>query len=82
MGRRRLDRPGTARIAWLVLLVLLASSVMVQFAVEGEAHFDVERWPGGMVLVGAIAAAAVVLAARLVGALLGRGDDFHDDDDR
>jgi len=80
--RRPLDRPGSAHIAWLALLVLLAASVIVQFAVAGEAHFDVERWPGGMVLVGAIAAVAVVLAARLVGALLGRGDDTYDDDDR
>jgi hypothetical protein len=61
---------------------MLVASVIVQFAVEGEAHFDVERWPGGMVLVGAITAAAAVIAARLVGALLGRSDDFHDDDDR
>jgi hypothetical protein len=50
--------------------------------VEGEAHFDVERWPGGMALVGALAAAAAVLAARLVGAFLGRGDATYDDDER
>jgi hypothetical protein len=82
MRRHRLDRPGTAPMAWIALVLLLAASVIAQFGVGAEAHFDIERWPGGMALFGVAAAAAGVLAAWLLGRLLGRRDDYYDDDGR
>jgi len=82
MRRHRLDRPAAAPIAWIALILLLVASVLAQFAADGEAHIEIERWPGGMALLAGLAVAAVVLAAALLGRLFGRGDDYYDDDDR
>lgn len=82
MKQHWLDRPGVARRAWMAFAVLLAASVAAQLFVVVEPHFAVERGFGAMALFGFLACAAMVLFAKLVGALLKRRDDYYEGDAR
>ncbi|MDH5286745.1 MAG: hypothetical protein OEX23_08945 [Betaproteobacteria bacterium] len=74
-----LDRPGAARRAWIAFAVVLSASVLAQLFIAVEPHFAAEGWFGMPAVVGVGACAAMVLFAKLVGAMLKRRDDYYGD---
>ncbi len=82
MAERRADergpdpqRAGGLRAA--VIAVLLAC-VAAGFLVDMHPHFAIERLPAFHAILGLVACAVLVAAARLLGALLGREEGYHD----
>lgn len=64
---------------WKAFIAALALTVAVQLFIEAHPHFAVERLFAWNALYGFLACAALILAARALGVLLKRRDDYYDD---
>ncbi|MCM2326351.1 MAG: hypothetical protein NDI88_00530 [Lysobacter sp.] len=73
-----LMRPRTIRGLWIGFIAVLAATVAAGFAVDLHPHFEVERWPAFFALYGFLACVAMVVASKLLGFLLKRGDTYYD----
>jgi len=60
------------------LIAVLVACAAAGFLVDMHPHFAIERLPAFHAIVGLVACAILVAAAKLLGALLGREEDFHD----
>jgi hypothetical protein len=67
------------RRLWQVFIAILALTLLAQFAIELDPHFEVERLFGGYAIYGFAACAALILIARAIGLLLKRRDDYYRD---
>jgi hypothetical protein len=74
-----LSRPGTIRRLWVVFIVLLALTVLVQLAFPVEGHFGADGWFAFAAVFGFGACVVMVFAAKALGVLLKRRDDYYDD---
>jgi len=86
-----LSRPQTIRKLWIVGSGLLAITVLVQLAayaalalglgewIEIHPHFVFEGWPAFNAVFGFVSCVAIVLAAKVLGGVLKRRDDYYDD---
>ena len=86
-----LTRPDTIRKLWIGGAVLLALTVLVQFAAELAAaaglgewieihpHFVFEGWLGFNAVFGFLSCVAIVLVAKALGGVLKRRDTYYDD---
>lgn len=72
-------RTGAARLLWGAFLALLALVFAADFLVKHHAYFGIDGMPGFKALFGFAAVAALIVAARLLGALLQRPDDYYDE---
>jgi hypothetical protein len=64
---------------WKAFLAVLALSVAAQLFVESHPHFGVERFFAWNAFYGFLACAALILAAKALGLLFKRRDDYYDD---
>lgn len=71
-------RPGATGIARAALAAVLVACVAAGFLVDMHPHFEIERLPAFHAMMGLVACAILVAGARLVGALLGRDEGYHD----
>lgn len=78
-GDHWLVRPRTIRILWVVFFVVLALTLLAQAFVVIKSTFGIDGWPGFAAVFGFLACLAMVLAARLLGLLLKRRDDYYGD---
>lgn len=72
------DRNAVPRGLWLALVVLAGLTVIAEFFIHHHGYFGVDEgfaFYGWYTLVCAVAG---VVVARAVGAVLGRGEDYHD----
>jgi hypothetical protein len=64
---------------WKIFIAVLALAVAAQFFIEAHPHFAVERLFAWNALYGFLACAVLILAAKALGILLKRRDDYYDD---
>lgn len=73
-----LTRPGTIRWLWIIGCSVLAITVLLQSIVPIHGYFGADGWFGFAALFGFFSCVAMVLIARLVGALFKRPDNYYD----
>jgi hypothetical protein len=69
----------TIRRCWIGFIALLVLTVLAEAFVAWHPHFAVERIYGFNAAYGFLACAALILAARALGLLLKRRDDYYDE---
>ena len=74
-----LTRPGTIRLLWIVSSVILALTVLAQFAIKIKGYFVVDGWLGFGAVFGFLCCAAMVRVAKVLGVALKRPEDYYDD---
>ncbi|HEY7776509.1 MAG TPA: hypothetical protein VIC02_08205 [Kineobactrum sp.] len=73
-----LTRPATIRRLWWIGSVVLALTVALQWLIPIEGHFGVDGWFGYGALFGFFSCVLMVFAAKLLGKVLKRPDDYYD----
>ncbi len=74
-----LVRPKTIRMLWWVFAVILAITVVLQFFIPIKGYFGIDGWFGFGAGFGLISCIAMVLAAKLLGVVLKKPQDYYDD---
>ena len=73
-----LDRRRSRRLVWRAFLLLLALTVVAEAFVQLHPHFAVESLFGFHAWYGLAACAAMIAAAKLLGAVLKRPDGYYE----
>ncbi len=73
-----LARESSIRLLWRAFIVVLALTVLAEFFVEQTPHFAVEALPGFGAWYGFLACAAMILFAKMLGAIFKRRDDYYE----
>lgn len=81
MEQHWLTKPGTIRRLWAVFAIVLALTVLAEWLIAHEAHFDVEAVFGFNAWFGFLACAGLIGFAKLLGALLKRPDTYYEGGD-
>jgi hypothetical protein len=74
-----LVRPATIRKLWIGLALVLAATVLLQLVVKIKGYFGVDTWFGFGALFGFLACVAMVIAAKALGVVLKRDEDYYGD---
>jgi hypothetical protein len=74
-----LVRPATLRRLWIIFAVVLAVVVLVELTIHREPHFALEALFGFGAWFGFLSCVALIVFAKVLGALLKRPDDYYDD---
>jgi hypothetical protein len=72
-----LVRPQTIRGLWIVFIAVLAGTVLLQLAMHVEGHFGIDGSFGFNAWYGFGACGVMIVAAKLLGAVLKRRDDYY-----
>jgi hypothetical protein len=67
------------RVAWSLFIAALVATLAAQLLVEAHPHFAFEKVFAFYALCGFLACGALILAARGLGLLLKRRDDYYRD---
>jgi len=78
-NRHWLVLPETIRMIWIVSLVVLASTVAAEFAVDYHLKFHADEIPGFAAIFGFLACVVLVFGSKFLGIFLKRKDDYYDD---
>ena len=73
-----LVRPATIRWLWIGSIVVLAGLVLLDLVIEHHPHFGIDGTFGFGAWFGFLACVALVLFAKLLGALFKRPDTYYD----
>jgi hypothetical protein len=73
------DKEISVRKAWITFLVLLALTLLVEFAIKAKTPFESSQWRGFGAVFGFLACAAMVLTAKLLGYVLKRPESYYED---
>ena len=74
-----LTRPATIRKLWIALYAVLAITVLAQLGIKVKGYFGVDGWFGFGAAFGFLCCVAMVLVAKVLGAVLNRPEDYYDD---
>ena len=74
-----LTRPATIRKLWIALYAVLALTVLAQLGIKVKGYFGVDGWFGFGAAFGFLCCVAMVLVAKVLGAVLKRPEDYYDD---
>jgi hypothetical protein len=75
----RLARQRTIRLFWIGFFVLLGVVFAADFLIKHHAYFGLDGIPGFKAVFGFAAVVAMIVAARVLGGLLQRPDDYYDE---
>lgn len=74
-----LTRPATIKLLWGAFGAILALTVLAQFWMAEEPHFDIEGLFAFNAIYGFLVCAAMILAAKGLGVLLKRPDTYYEE---
>ena len=74
-----LVRASTIRLLWRVSIVILALTVLAQLVIKVKGYFGIDAWFGFAAAYGFLACLAMVLVAKVLGALLKRDENYYND---
>lgn len=72
-----LARPSTIRLLWRLFIAVLVGLVALQLVVKVKGYFGIDGWFGFGALYGFLSCAAMVVAAKLLGFVLKRPEDYY-----
>lgn len=75
-----LTRPATIRWLWIIFVAILAATVVAEFFIPIKGKFSLDSNFGFGAWFGFGACVAMVLAAKVLGWLLKRPEDYYDED--
>jgi hypothetical protein len=75
-----LTRPRTIRRLWIVFVAILAATLLAEIGMPVEGHFGIDASPGFNAWYGFAACAAMIIAAKVLGWALKRGDRYYEGD--
>ncbi|MFN0164069.1 MAG: hypothetical protein ACKVQQ_22775 [Burkholderiales bacterium] len=81
MDRHWLDNPANVKLLWRIFLVILALTVLAEFAVHLHPHFEFEGRFAFHAWYGFLACAAMIVLAKALGWFLKRPDTYYEADD-
>lgn len=73
-----LVRPSTIRLLWIGGCVVLGLTVVGQFLIPIKGHFGADDWFGFGAVYGFFTCLLMVVAAKLLGFVLKRKEDYYD----
>jgi len=73
-----LDDPRNVRLLWRLFLAVLALTVLAELVVTLHPHFGADALFGFHAAYGFLACAAMIVVAKLLGALLKRPDSYYE----
>jgi len=73
-----LDEPRNVRLLWRLFLAVLALTVLAELVITLHPHFEVDALFGFHAAYGFLACAAMIVVAKLLGALLKRPDSYYE----
>jgi uncharacterized membrane protein len=76
-----LVRPDTIRKLWIGLIIVLALTVIAEFAIHKHAYFRLDKLFGFYAWYGFLTCVAMVFGAKLLGLVLKRPDDYYAEND-
>jgi hypothetical protein len=76
-----LVRPKTIRLLWVVFIGVLAATVLAEFAIKVKGYFGIDDWFGFGAVYGFGCCVLMVFAAKLLGFVLKRPDDYYHEPD-
>ncbi len=74
-----LTRPETIRKLWIAFYAVLAITVLAQLGIKVKGYFGVDGWFAFGAAYGFFSCVAMVLVAKVLGAVLKRPEDYYDD---
>ncbi len=74
-----LTRPATVRKLWIGGGAVLLLTVLLQLLIPVKGYFGIDSWFGFGAGFGFLSCVLMVIAAKLLGAILKRPDDYYDD---
>ena len=74
-----LTRPATIRKLWIALYAVLAITVLAQMGIKVKGYFGIDGWFAFGAAFGFVCCVAMVLVAKVLGAVLKRPEDYYDD---
>jgi hypothetical protein len=78
MNDHWLVRPGTIRLLWIIFAVILAATVMMDLVIEHHPYFGLDGTFGFGAWFGFVSCLAMIVFAKLLGAVLKRSDTYYD----
>lgn len=75
-----LVRPDTIKKLWWGGFVILALTVAAQLVISVKGYFGVDDWPAFGAVFGFVSCVAMVFAAKLLGLLLKRPQEYYGED--
>lgn len=75
-----LDDPKNIRLLWRGFLAILALTVIAGFMTDLHPHFEIEALPGFNAIYGFTICLLMIVAAKLLGMLIKRRDDYYRED--
>lgn len=76
-----LARPKTIRMLWVVFIAVLAATVLAEFAIKIKGYFGIDDWFGFGAAYGFGCCVLMVFAAKLLGFVLKRPEDYYHEPD-
>ena len=72
-----LVRPQTIRLLWIIFAVVLATTVLLQFAIPIKGYFGGDDFFGFGALYGFLSCVLMVVFAKLLGVFIKRPEDYY-----
>jgi hypothetical protein len=78
MNDHWLVRPRTIRLLWMIFAIVLAVTVMMDLVIEHHPYFGLDGTLGFGAWFGFVGCIAMVVFAKVIGAILKRPDTYYD----
>ena len=78
MNKHWLTRPNTIKKLWILMIVILLLSILLQFFFPIHGHFVIEESFGFAAWFGFITCVLMIVLAKLLGLLIKRPDNYYD----
>lgn len=74
------DRPATRKWLWRLLYASCLLTVLLEFLIDRHGHFEIDGIIGFYALLGFVGCTLMILAAKALGFVLKKNEDYYDDE--
>ena len=73
------EKPGTIKVLWVLLFGVCLLTLVPDFFIHRHPHFAYDDFFGFFAVLGFIACALLIIAAKGIGLMLKKKEDYYDD---
>ena len=73
------ERPGTIKVLWVLLFAVCAFTLVPEFFIRRPPHFAYDNYFGFFAVLGFVACALLIIAAKGIGLFLKKKEDYYDE---